>query len=192
VKATDLVTVVSVDYHLLSIVKQKVLSHFEFGVGVNQKFFLEFQHLQTKEQRIDYQRKHRNKIIRRCACCYTVPKRSDGTGGIDPKAILWRQHHPDNTPCEKCPFCILFPALHILYKVCSHASLLQLKLAPSQFSEGTEQRTNADYELKRLKLFIPQHVLSELPGKSYVRQNGIMVRLAVKFDSIIRMFLHNY
>lgn len=153
---------------------------------MNQKFFLEIQRLQSKQEQIAYQRKHRKRIVRRCDCCHQIPRNCDVAGGIEPKAVLWRQGNKDNKPCPNCPFCILFPALHILYKLSSHASMLQLKAPPDHFAAGSEARRNAELELERATTFIPEEVLSQLPGQSYVRQDGIMVCIILSTCNFMR------
>ncbi len=56
----------------------------------------------------------------------------DLSGGevIDKRAVIWRIHHPRDTPCDgsrrrKCPLCILLPCLNKLGKIASHPALLQ-------------------------------------------------------------------
>lgn len=44
---------------------------------------------------------------------------------IDSRAVVWRTNHPDDTPCHKCPTCILLPCLTKLIQVASHPGLLQ-------------------------------------------------------------------
>jgi SNF2 family DNA or RNA helicase len=38
---------------------------------------------------------------------------------------MWRQNHPDFTPCQHCPSCVLLPAISKLLKVASHPYLLK-------------------------------------------------------------------
>jgi hypothetical protein len=136
------------------------------------QFFLEYQHLQSKEERIIYQRKNRDKIVTRGQCCYKHPKLFDG-GGVDTKAVLWRQQHPDNQPCEKCPSCTLFGAMSILYKLCSHASLLQVKTPPERLEPNSSQHVEALRQLERARCFISSDLLSQFPG-GYYFENSIM------------------
>jgi Helicase conserved C-terminal domain len=146
----------------------KELSNFEFLL----QFFLEYQHLQNKEDRIEYQRNNRSKIITRGQCCYKYPKLVDG-GGAHPKAVLWRQQHPDDQPCDKCPSCTLFGAMSILYKLCSHAALLQVKIPPERLEPGSTQHGEALRQLERARCFIPSDLLSKFPG-GYYFENSIM------------------
>lgn len=88
---------------------------------------------------------------------------------------MWRKQHDNDITCENCPFCILFPALNILYKVSSHASLLQVHTTPDQFPVGSSDRRVAEENFERAKVLIPKHLVSFLPGQSYVRKTGIMV-----------------
>jgi hypothetical protein len=41
------------------------------------------------------------------------------------RAAIWRQNHPDFTPCRHCPSCTLLPAISKLLKVASHPYLLK-------------------------------------------------------------------
>jgi hypothetical protein len=128
--------------------------------------------LRRKEDKIEYQRNNRHKLTKRGQCCYKYPKALNGKGA-DPEAVLWRQQHVDDQPCIKCPSCIVFGALSILYKLCSHATLLQVKTPPERLESGSSQHTEALRQLERAKCFIPQHLLSEFPG-GYYFENSIM------------------
>jgi hypothetical protein len=143
-------------------------------LGVNQKFFLELQCLRTKEQRIAYLRKNRQKLLTRGKCCYKIPRIDGSRGEVDPNAIIWRQSHKNNKACESCPTCICFSALDILTKLSSHASLLQLESHPDSLSDGPKKE-KAEESLERAKILIPKHLLQRFPGQSYIRQNRITV-----------------
>ena len=139
------------------------------------QFFLEFQHKRSKEERIAYQRENRWKIIKRSDCCHPIPLIHPADGSpckIDPGAICWNQKHETGDQCEKCPFCICFTLLHILYKLSSHAALLQVREGPEKFGAGTKQRKKAKELLERAKFFIPEHLASQLPG-GYIQDSGI-------------------
>lgn len=136
------------------------------------QFFFEYGRLTNQLERTDYQRQHRKTVVKQGKCCFKVPK-VDRNGSIDPGAILWRQQHNDDEPCEKCPSCTLFTSLSILYKLCSHVALLQAKSQPDQCVPGTRQRIEAEEELARVRQFIPAHLASQLPG-GYFRESGIM------------------
>jgi SNF2 family DNA or RNA helicase len=142
--------------------------------GVNQKFFLEYQHLPTKEQRIEYQRRNKDKIVTRRECCHSTPV-LPGVG-IDPRAVLWRQYKDHETleECQRCPYCICFATLHILYKLSSHVGLLQLPAPPSSYKVGSPAHTKALNNLERAKVFLPLDILPQLPGGSYIREGSIM------------------
>lgn len=141
--------------------------------GVNLKYFLEYQQLQTKAERVDYTRKHKNDIIPRAKCCYRMPEHED--------AVIWHSQHPNKEMCinprtgkSGCPYCIGLPALTVLYKLCSHAALLQAKVPPNQFREGCENRQQAETDFRRAKVFIPPELLEKMPGGTYFRNDGIM------------------
>jgi hypothetical protein len=151
--------------------------------GVNQKFFLELQNLRTKERKIAYLRKNRNKILTRGKCCYTIPRVDGSTGDIDPNAILWRQMHKDNNACESCPTCVFLPALDILTKLSSHASLLQLETPPENLPIGSVVREKAEEALERAKILVPEHLIKRFPGQSYIRHNRITVSHCINFSS---------
>jgi len=44
---------------------------------------------------------------------------------IDPRALLWRQHHPEGIACNRCPSCLSFAVITKLQKIANHPSLLQ-------------------------------------------------------------------
>jgi superfamily II DNA or RNA helicase len=137
------------------------------------QFFLEFQHLDSSEEKTKYLRKHRNELVTRGQCCFPIPKLSRDGGGIDPRAVLWQQQHPDDKICDGCPSCILLSAMNILYKLSSHAALLQVKTPPDQFGAGSGQREKAEKMLKQAQHFLPDYLLSQLPG-GYIRESGMM------------------
>jgi hypothetical protein len=133
---------------------------------------VEYQRLKTEEERIEYQRVNKNKIIPRYQCCHEIPAEKDREDGGG--AVLWRQKHPGGEKCDSCPFCLMFSELHILYKLSSHAALLQLRVPPEQYIAGTKEYIEAINNLERSKKFIPLDILQHLPGGSYVRRDGIM------------------
>ena len=141
--------------------------------GINTKFFLEYQNLVSNRERVEYQRQHKEEIKTRGQCCYKVPTLPD-SDVIDPGAVLWRQMHADGQECMWCPYCITFPALHILFKLSSHVSLLQLDRSPDQYAEGSKAHGDALKKLERAKVFIPEDAVEGLPGKSYIREASIM------------------
>jgi SNF2 family DNA or RNA helicase len=134
--------------------------------GVNLKFFLEYQQLTSKSQQIEYQRKNKNLIVKRSKCCYKVP--------TDDNAVLWRKQHMNGEQCDKCPFCVGFPAINILLKLSSHAALLQAKVPPEQFAVGCTEHTTAVEDLNKARVFIPPSLLDKMPGGSHFRNDGIM------------------
>ena len=64
--------------------------------------------------------------------------------------------------------------MHILYKLSSHASLLQLKEPPESFPLGSKEHKEALLLLERAEIFIPADELQHLPGCSYVGRDSIM------------------
>lgn len=137
------------------------------------QFFLEYQHLRCKNARARYQREHRKSIVKRGDCCFPIPKLDRDGGGIDPGAVLWRHQHPGDVRCEKCPSCTLFAAVSILYKLSTHAALLQVITPPEQLGADSLRRDEAKKKVERAKQFIPDYLLSQLPG-GYFRESGIM------------------
>jgi len=133
--------------------------------------------LRSREEQIEYTRRNKDKLVVRGKCCHQTPRLQDGSGAIDPRARLWLEAHEEND--ELCandphgPYCINFAALHIVYKLSSHAALLQLKAAPEQFSKDSKQRKNMEKLLKRVKVLFPEHLLSQLPG-GYIRKPSVM------------------
>lgn len=74
------------------------------------------------------------KIRSKCCSQYSVPyQRRDSTGAgagqrIDPRAVIWKAHHPTGQPCSSatgCPLCVLLPCLDKLLKIANHPALLQ-------------------------------------------------------------------
>jgi DNA excision repair protein ERCC-6-like 2 len=126
------------------------------------QFFAEYQRLRTKEEQIEYQRKN--------SCCYRYPRVN---GGVDPKAVLWQQQHPTGEACEQCPSCTAFAAMSILYKLCTHVALLQVKSSPSQFERGSTEQMEAKKLHDRAVRFLPSHLLTKIPG-GYFLNSGIM------------------
>lgn len=139
--------------------------------GVNKRFFAEYQRLTSREEKIAYQRQHRDDIIPRKHCCFTVP-----TPEHLPRAVIWRQNHEKNEPCEKCPYCISLPVLTVLNKLSSHVSLLQVEVPPNQIDQHIDFKKwkSAKQLMEQAELFLPDHLLGELPGTSRVQKNGLM------------------
>lgn len=146
--------------------------------GVNQKFFLGYKQMRTKREQVDYQRRHKNELVLRKNCCYQIPlnpKRFDeGQPRIDCDAVLWRTMHDEDEMCDKCPTCMLLPALHKLYKVCSHASLLQAVRPLESIEEGTAEWKKVSRVLEFAQVALEPDILPLLPGGSYIREDGIM------------------
>jgi SNF2 family DNA or RNA helicase len=63
--------------------------------------------------------------------------------------------------------------MSILYKLCAHAALLQVKNPPEQFDATSVQHVEATKQQERSRCFIPETLISQLPG-GLVRQQGIM------------------
>lgn len=134
--------------------------------------------LSNRAQQLDYHRRHRENIVPRKRCCYQIPKGD--------RLVLWPSQHPDGEPCKNCPTCILLPALNKLYKLCSHPVLLQAERHPDTVN-GEKAKEKAEKELAFAKVAIPDDVLRQLPGKSYVRESSIMTdhsRLSGKMKTL--------
>jgi SNF2 family DNA or RNA helicase len=142
--------------------------------GVNRMFFLNYERQTTSEKRKQYYRDHKKELIPRCKCCHKIPLVKNSSI-LDPRAILWHQQHPSGEPCAQCPFCIGFTAINICYKLSSHVGLLLPESPPENFEEGTQRRKELDEKLAKAKAFIPAgELLSQLPGKTYIREPSIM------------------
>jgi superfamily II DNA or RNA helicase len=126
--------------------------------------------MRTQAEKADYQRKHRKSVTSRGQCCYPIPKLENGD--IDPGAVLWRQQHRNDEPCERCPSCTLFTAVSILYKLCSHIALLQAAAPPESY-DTVAHREEAEKLLARVQQFVPPDLISKLPG-GYYRTSGMM------------------
>ena len=146
--------------------------------GVNQRLIISYKLLRNNKERVAFLKNHQEHIVKRKDCCYLEPwnplRNEQGQPRHDPAAALWKTYHPDDEPCERCPYCLLLPSLHKLYKTCSHAALLQLDRNPSNIPEGSKERVKLDNELEFAKVAIPPDVLELMPGGSYIRQDGIM------------------
>lgn len=118
-----------------------------------------------RAQKIEYHRRRKKQIVQKKNCCYNIPKGD--------KVALWPAQHPDGEPCDKCPTCILLPALNKLHKICSHASLLQVDKHPDLIDSETEKELAAK-NFAFAKIAIPDDVLSKLPGNSYIRETSIL------------------
>ena len=118
-----------------------------------------------RAQKTEYYRRHKKSIIQRKNCCYTVPKGE--------KVALWPLQHPNGVACDRCPTCMLLPALNKLYKICSHASLLQVECHPDLVQDEKE-KVMAEKNLAFANIAIPDDVLQKLPGKSHVRVTSIL------------------
>lgn len=147
--------------------------------GVNRKFFVEYQQMQqsnttTRQDLVDYVRNNKGAITTRAKCCYKFPASNRGSSDIHQLAVLWRQVHPDGI-CEHVnprtkkpskPFCFAFSPMHVLYKLCSHVSLLQMEKHPDQCLSDKD-RKEAENMLERAELFLPPNIRDELPGGLY-------------------------
>jgi len=161
--------------------------------GINRAYFARYKHLKTRKEQINYQRRHKKEIIKRKDCCHSIPlnpnRNEPGQPWIDPDAALWKSFHPNDKACDttncdnaanefkkqSCPGCIQLPALQMLYKLCSHASLLQLDIDPCSLEVGSEDRKKAERKLAFAKVALGSSgILDRLPGGSYVREDGIM------------------
>ena len=151
--------------------------------GVNRAIFQQFKRLRNEKEKLDFQRRMRDHIQKRWQCCWTLPSNPDyDSATCDPEEIcnpmapLWKwQHKKDSGKiCKNCPFCLLFPALNKLLKLSSHPSLLQLDRPPDSYQHLSAAWQSAMKDLDFAKVAIPDNILRQLPGGSYIRQDGIM------------------
>ena len=160
------------DYHLLR------TANTPCDCGVNQTFFLEFRRLKTTKEKLEYQRRKQKEVMLRKEHCYQIPHNPNrfdpDEPPIDPRAAIWSSQHDGAEQCPNCPSCIFLPALTKLYKICSHPSLLQADQDLSTVPRGTAEYDKTKKVLDFAKVAIPPDVLAELPGKSYVRDAGLM------------------
>jgi len=165
--------------------------------GVNRAIFAGYKRLRTKKERINYQRMHRDDIVRRKKCCYQTPmnpnRESDDDPWVHPDAALWRCQHEEDKACEMCPYCIQFPAYNKLYKLSSHAALLLAERDPNSLEAGSQAWKDAAKDVAFAKVAIPPHILKELPvggSNPYVRHDGIMndhAKLSGKMDKLDKL-----
>ena len=145
--------------------------------GLNKPFFRTLKRMSTKEDKLEFIRTNKKEIKRRAKCCYKTPIISLDDRRIDPGALIWRNMHDNDVPCEpgarpQCPYCILFAAMSRLMKVCSHVALIQPEEKPENVPPA--QRKDVERDLAYAKAFIPEDCLIDLPGQSYIRANSIM------------------
>jgi SNF2 family DNA or RNA helicase len=87
---------------------------------VNQNFFKVYTRLPSAAERLEYYRRHKDQVVKMKDCCYDRPynprRHEPNQPLIDPDAVLWRFHdsHHGDEGCERCPYCMLFPALTML------------------------------------------------------------------------------
>ena len=143
--------------------------------GVNKEFFSNMALLRSRDEKINYFRNHKNELKNRAKCCFKTPTVALGSAEIDPRAVLWKQKHPNDEACQKCPFCIIFPTMHILFKLSTHVGLIQPQHPPESLPEGSQSRRQAQKEYEIAKAFIPPDVLQQLQMPSLIRQKGIMM-----------------
>ena len=124
-------------------------------------------------QKRAYRRRHKKSLIKRGECCYKIPY-IPNTETVDPSAILWFANHHNNQGCLRCPYCVLLPALQKLYDVCSHASMIQLKVHPDHVESG-EQKRRAEFNLSFAKQVLTPDILTQMPGESCIRSSSILV-----------------
>ena len=145
--------------------------------GINKALFEGYNRLRTDRERLDYQRRHRDDVVKRKECCYKVPlnpnRFKSGEPMYDPRAMIWGWQHNSDEPCKRCPYCMIFPALDKLYKLSSHVALLQVNKHPKSLPQGSKAWKEASKELDFANVVIPPDVLRQLPG-GHVRQDGIM------------------
>ena len=132
-------------------------------------------------------------------CCYPIPfnpaRHEDGAPEIAPDAVLWKYAHeaepdPNNDEpqnetrlydgkyrsCESCPFCLIFPAISRLHKLCSHPALLQVG------SDLTGREREKAEEFARLAL--REDILKDMPGGTIYRTQDILA------DHLLRKWYH--
>ncbi|KAL7580078.1 hypothetical protein ACA910_005063 [Epithemia clementina (nom. ined.)] len=149
-------------------------AHTACTCGANSDVFKQIARLRSRDEKIDYFRKHKNNIIKRSDCCFPIPTIKAGGTAIDPRAILWRQMHPNDTRCERCPFCIIFPAMQYLFKVATHIGLIQPQYCPETLPEASRAQLQAKKDLELIEVFVPPALVGQLPGGSLIRQDDIM------------------
>jgi SNF2 family DNA or RNA helicase len=155
-------------------------AHAPCDCGVNQWFFIVYNKLKTKKERLEYARRNKEHLVGKKECCHQYPLTDFDPPTIHPDAILWKsidRHSSDSTHselCKQCPWCVLLPALNKLYKVCSHASLLQADQDPGQLAEGSAEWKKVTKTVDFAKIVLTPDILQDLPGQSYVRKDGIM------------------
>jgi SNF2 family DNA or RNA helicase len=153
-------------------------AHAPCDCGVNRSIFMGYKRLRDNKERVAYLRRHRDDVTKRKDCCYKTPlnpfRDEEGQPFIHPMAPLWMSQHEDDEECKQCPFCIMFPALNKLYKLASHSCLIQAEHDPNGLDVGTHAWNAAIKDVEFAKVAIPPDILSQLPGGSYIMQDGIM------------------
>jgi len=157
--------------------------------GVNQKIFLGYKRMRTDAEKLSYQRNNRKSIVPRKECCHGRPlnplRFEEGEDKFDPRAPLWLWQHQtlvkedlteeeEEEQCKKCPYCIGFAALDKLYKLSSHVALLQVPRHPDTFPKDSRAWKDAKKAFDFAEVAFSDRILDSLPGRSLLRQDGIM------------------
>jgi len=102
-------------------------------------------------------------------CCY------HSLAGVEGNHPMFKKQHPNGTECQRCPSCLIFPAMSKLSKICCHPSLLQARFdpdhPPNDATPADIQKVKEDYDFAVEA--IPLDLLKFMPGEGYVRQNAI-------------------
>jgi SNF2 family DNA or RNA helicase len=91
-------------------------------------------------------------------------------------AVLWRlldSHDETDEGCDRCPYCVMFPILNKLNKLCSHVGSLQAEQRYGSNQRGSEEYLQFMKELEFAKVAFPPDVVSRIPG-GFIRKDTIM------------------
>lgn len=101
------------------------------------------------------------------------------------RAAIWRQNHPDFSPCQHCPSCVLLPAISKLLKVASHPYLL--KEYRHNIDNGVQSKT---YEFACTAL-TDEHLI-ELGGPLFSSNilSGSRIEMSGKMKALDRLLSH--
>ncbi|GKY93153.1 hypothetical protein MPSEU_000283300 [Mayamaea pseudoterrestris] len=139
--------------------------------GVNADWCERFLKLKTREEQIEFQRRNKSALKTKAECCYRAPFENgmgDEGDAIHPNAVIWLHQHPKEHLCLRCPYCCILPAMTILSKVCSHASLIQV----DRHNASGKSKEDFEYAKDMARVFLPKEVVNDLPGKGIYRESA--------------------
>eukprot|EP00980_Cylindrotheca_fusiformis_P005899 scaffold1242_cov123-Cylindrotheca_fusiformis.AAC.8 len=144
--------------------------------GVNQAIYKKYYKLKTPAERVRYIRENQKQIVPRKRCCYRIPlnphRNTPGQPLIDPDDAH-DETNGTSEGCERCPYCIMFPILNKLNKLCSHIGSLQAERTQGSSLKGSGEHRQFMKDLEFAKVALPHDVIDKIPG-GLIRNDTVM------------------